>query len=245
MRSELRALSPVFFVVCVLAGCVASPPLPTYLPMSDAAALSVIAQRQESILSISAECDLDLTDARGQSVSLDGVLIAEPPMRLRLRAWKLGHAVFDLTLRDGQGWVFVPDEGPAAGKVSVENMPARRVGEALELLGASYFRSARPAGGDDATLVTVGTALGRDDVACEIDRLTLTPRRFVIGTEGAGSSSELRLERYRLVGDVVWPTRLRLLSPTGEVVATLRNVELGGEVPATAFTPPQRAKALQ
>ncbi|MDP1662854.1 MAG: hypothetical protein Q8L55_13145 [Phycisphaerales bacterium] len=244
MRIEPSAMFSACIVMVVLTGCVSEPPLPTYLPMSDAAALTAIADRQASVTSIWAECDLELTDAQGQSVSLDGVLIAVPPGKVRLRAWKFGHAVFDLTLRDGQGWVFVPDEGPTAGKMSVESTPAQRVGEALELLGPSYFRTARPAGGDKTTLIAEGTAMGRDNVECEIDRLTLTPRRFVLGAAGGGSSSELRLERYRLVGDVVWPTRLRLRSPSGEVVATLREVELGGDVPAGAFTPPQRAKAL-
>lgn len=228
----------------ILNGCASSPPLPAYPAISDTDALATIAERQATVRSISAECDLDLTDAQGQRVSLDGVLVAEPPGSVRLRAWKFGHAVFDLTLKDGKGWVVLPDEGPAAGKMDINKMPAQRVGDALDLLGASFFRTARPAGGDRVTLIARGSALGSDDVTCEIDRLTLTPRRFVVGAEGGTLSSELLLDSYALVVGGVWPMRMRLRSPSGEVVVTVREVELNGEVPAGAFTPPQRAKAL-
>ncbi|MFA6047029.1 MAG: hypothetical protein WC718_18760, partial [Phycisphaerales bacterium] len=95
----------------MLGGCASS--LPVYPPMSDADALAKIADRQAMVKSLSAECDLDLTDAQGQRISLDGVLVAEPPGRLRLRAWKFGQAVFDLTLVDGKGWVMTPDDGAA------------------------------------------------------------------------------------------------------------------------------------
>jgi hypothetical protein len=212
--------------------------------MSDAESLKVIADRQAAVTSISAECDLELTDAQGQRVNLDGVLVSCPPGNVRLRAWKFGHAVFDLTLSEGKGWVVLPDEGPAAGKMDLQMMPAQRISGALDLLGASFFRTARPSGGDTVTLIARGSALGRDDVTCEIERLTLTPRRFVVGEEGAELSSELLLDRYTPEAGVVWPMRMRLRSPSGEVVVTVREVELNGKVPGGAFTPPARAKAL-
>lgn len=234
----------VLTATTVLGGCAGGPPLPTYPPMTDKESLATIADRQASVTSISSVCDLDLTDVQGQRVSLDGVLLAQPPGNVRLRAWKFGHAVFDLTLANGKGWVVLPDEGPAAGKMDIQRMPAQRVGDALDMLGASFFRTARPVGGDAVTLIAQGSALGRDDVTCEIDRLTLTPRRFVVGEEGEPLSSELLLDRYTPVVGVVWPMQMRLRSPSGEVVVSVREVELNGEVPAGAFTPPARAKAL-
>ena len=36
-------------------------------------------------------------------------MVAELPERLRIRAWKLGQPVFDLTLDGKEAWIFVPD----------------------------------------------------------------------------------------------------------------------------------------
>ncbi len=240
--------------VGLLGGCASD--LPRYPAMSDADALATIAARQASVVSISAECDLDLTDARGQRVSLDGVLVAEPPGKVRLRAWKFGQAVFDLTLIDGKGWMMVPDDVRGAGgpgsavgagatqRLDAQSIPARRVSEALQLLGPAYFRSAIPAGGDGAILLARGPALGQVDTVCEIERLTLTPRRFVVAGTGDIPASELLLDEYALVNNVPWPMRVRLVSPSGEVLMVVRELELNGEIPAGAFVPPKRAKAL-
>ena len=227
--------------IALVAGCSS---LPTYPPMSDAEALATIADRLALIVTVSAECDLALADDRGQRVNLEGVLLAEPPGRLRLRAWKLGRAVFDLTVVDGKAWLMALDEGPNARGPAGEAPPARRVSQAFDLLGPLFFRCAHAAGGDGVTLVARGSALGRGDVVCEIERLTLTPRRFVVpGREGSAPST-LRLDEYEVVGSTVWPMRWHLQGATGEIVVRVRELELNGRLPAEAFTPPARAGAL-
>ncbi len=234
----------------LLGGCASG--LPVYPPMSDADALAKIAERQAMVKSLSAECDIDLTDVQGQRISLDGVLVVEPPGRLRLRAWKFGQAVLDLALVDGKGWVMVPDNGAAgAHHLDVSRLPAKRIRDAMDLLGPTYFREVKPVIGEStaaksADLVVRGVALGSDDVRCEIDRPTLTPRRFVVVDQGAGeaTSSELLLDKYDTVNMIVWPMRMRLRSPTGEVMVRIREIEINGEIPAGAFVPPARAKAL-
>jgi hypothetical protein len=231
-------------------GCASEAPVtppPTYAAMSDGEALALIAERQAKITTVSEECDLELTDEKGQSVSLDGVLVASPapPGKLRMQAVKFGQKVFDLTIVDGKGWVVLPESGPAAGKFDPAKMPARRVSDAFDLLGASFFRSATPIGGDSTKLIARGTALGRDDVVCEIDRATLTARRFVVNGREGEPASELELDRYTLTENgLVWPLRIRLKSPTGEVVLRVRSVELNGELAPGAFVPPKRAVAL-
>ena len=226
----------------LLGGCASR--LPVYPSMSDADALATIADRQESVKTISAECDLDLTDAHGQRVALDGVLVAELPGKVRLRAWKFGQAVFDLTLKDGNAWAMVPEDGPGAGRVDAQALPSRQVHEAMNLLGPMYFRSAIAASGDRATLRAQGSAFGRSDVECEVERRTLTPRRYVVAGDDGVTQSELVLDQYALVDGIAWPMRMRLRSATGEVLVRFRDLELNGEVPAGAFTPPSRAKAL-
>lgn len=89
-----------------------------------------------------------------------------------------------------------------------------------------------------------GRAFGRDDVECEIERRTLTPRRFVVTGGGDTPRSELALDGFAMINDVAWPMRMRLRSGTGDVLLRFRNAELNAEVPAGAFVPPRRAKAL-
>jgi len=138
----------------------------------------------------------------------------------------------------------VPESGPGAGRFDGETLPARQVREAMNLLGPVYFRSATGAGGDGAMLLARGAAFGREDVLCEIDRRTLTPRRFVVAGDDGMAVSELVLESFAMVDGIAWPKRMRLRSGTGEVLVRFREIELNGEVPAGAFNPPSRAKAL-
>jgi hypothetical protein len=212
--------------------------------MSDDEALATIADRQASVRTITAQCDLDLIDAQGQQVRLEGALAAQPPERLRLRAWKFGQAVFDLTLADGKVWVLVPEEGPTAGRMDVEKMPARQVGDALRLLGPEYFRAARPIGGDKNTLIVQGAPLDQREVRCEIDRKSLTPRRYVVAGGSNPSNSELKLDDYTMAGGLPWPRRMRLRSPSGDVLIRIHELEINGEVQPGAFRPPSRARVL-
>lgn len=245
MPATRRFILAVPFAAALFAGCAS--PLPTYPPMPDAAALATIAARQATVKSLSAQCDLDLTDARGQRISLDAVLVAQPPGRLRLRAWKFGQAAFDLTLVGGEAWIMSPDDGAGVAqgrRPDLSRLSAQRIRDALDLLGPAYFRTASPVAGEPGTLRTQGPALGLDDVTCEIDRATLTPRRFLVGNSNQPAPGELILDQYEPVHSIIWPMRIRLLGPTGQVMVRIRDLELNGDIPAEAFTPPARARAL-
>lgn len=235
----------IIMVVCMaMSGCIAR--LPTYPAMSDEAALRAMAERQESIKSVSAQCDLTLTGADGQTVHLDGVLIAQPPGRARLRAWKFGQAVFDLTLIDGAAWMVAPDENADSHRMDPSRLPARSVSDAIDLLGPAFFRAAKPdaAGSSGSTLLARGPALGRDDVSCQIDRPTLTARRFTVVADRVENTSELFFDRYAMVGNIPWARSIRLRSPAGEIIVRLHDVELNCTIPPEAFVPPRRAKRL-
>lgn len=242
MNTSCSCAAVVAWAACLLAGCGSK--LPVYPAMGDAESFATIADRQASVKTLSAECDLDLTDASGQRVSLDGVMVASLPGKVRLRAWKFGHVIFDLTMADGKGWVMAPDDARGTRRFDAESLPTKQVRDAMDLLGPAYFRAAKHGGGDERVLRARGPALGRDDVECEIDRPTLTPRRFVVDTSEAPVSTELLMDDYEVVGAIVWPMRVRLKSPSGEVSIRFRSVELNGTLPDGAFTPPSRAKAL-
>ena len=228
--------------MALLTGCAAE--LPGYSAMSDESALRTIADRGASVRSISGECELVLTSAEGRTIHLDGVLVVEPPRRARVRAWKFGRAVFDLTVVDGEGWLLAAAREEAAAGADAERVPARRVGEVLELLGPAFFRGASPVDSGARVLTVRGHALGRDGVVCDIERRTLTARRFVVPGEAGHGSSEVMLDGYRLIGGIPWACDIRVRGPGGEIVVRVGDVELNGEIPEGAFVAPEGAIRL-
>lgn len=226
---------------CVLCGCSAN--LPVYPTMSDADAVALIATRLHHVRSISASADLTLTSGSGQTVSLDGALVARPPERARLRAWKFGSPVLDLTIVPEGVWAYAAsrDASPSA---DMTKLPAQGVSRSIEMLSGAYFDRARPMPQEstDVTLVVVGQAFGRDDVRCAIDRATLTPRRFWL--TGDGQKLEILLDAYELIGTIAWARRMEFRGPDGMIEIRLGGIELNGELPENAFVPPARATRL-
>ena len=52
---------------------------------------------------------VELRDARGKRTTLDGALAARDPGDVRLKLWKQGRDVMDLTRRQGQGYVWIDE----------------------------------------------------------------------------------------------------------------------------------------
>ena len=102
--------------------------LPKFGDLDDATALRVLDERARSVGTASAACDLALTRADGQSVRLDGAVAMAPPDRLRLRAWKFGQAVFDLTMTPEGLWVVAGDVASRRQRVLPACLSAGRVG---------------------------------------------------------------------------------------------------------------------
>ncbi|MFZ4574771.1 MAG: hypothetical protein ACOYN0_10270 [Phycisphaerales bacterium] len=234
------------FLLCAasllwLIGCRA--PLPTYPSMGDREVLAAVAARQGQVSSVSAECELVLTTESGNSVHLDAAVVILPPGSARLRAWKLGHAVFDVTLVDGKVWVLSPEAG--ARGFDPAGIPARAVVDAARLLGPEFYAQAVPGERSGGTLVARGPAMGSDNVACEIDLRTLVVRAFRAQSDSGVRAGELLLSDYRLVNGIPWPHRATLAGVHGGVAARFHSVELNAEVPEDAFTPPSRAKPLE
>lgn len=232
-----------FLAAILLSAC--STPLPTYPPTTDQVALRTIADRLASVHSVSATAEVVLTSQDGRTVNLDGAFVARMPSHARLRAWKLGVPVFDLTVLPHEVWVFAQDQGgPGDNRLDVASLPAASVSPALELLAPRFYKDAipQPDASTDRVLVVTGPALGRTDVRCEIDRATLTPRRFTLPTQA--HTSELTLDRFAIVAGIVWPRRLTFRGPAGEIVVRLGDIELNTGLPDRAFSPPARARKL-
>ena len=101
-------------LLAALIGCAAPrDSLPTFARMDEARSLQTIAERAEKTKSVTAEGLITLRDAEGQTVRLDCVIVMRLPDELRMRAWKFGQAVFDLTLTPQGAWLIAPEDPDA------------------------------------------------------------------------------------------------------------------------------------
>jgi hypothetical protein len=245
MRRMQRAMTTAVLmgVTASFGGCAS--PLPKYPALSASASLQTIADRLESVHTISSRCEMTLTDADGNSVQCEGALVAERAAqpRFRLRTWKFDQAMFDLTVADGQTWIATPPDPEIRERLKdLQKVQADRIAESVWLLGPDYFRHAQPLETESSAsrLVVIGRALDCD-VMCEIDRGTLTLRRFSVIEDAGDVRAEVQLGEYRIINQIPWPTRLNVAGKPGAIDLRLTEIELNGALPEDAFKPPARA----
>jgi hypothetical protein len=243
----IRGLAVAVVIVATLSGCVQR--LPTY-PWSDSrAALDIMAARADSIRTVSSGCTLHIKRRDGFRVSLDGAMAARIPGWLRLRAWKFGDPVLDVTVTPDGVWSL-----PRKGEVPPPGQD--RLTEVWMLFTGRFF--------DDPSAVvideggprfTVERAIGDQGamIRCEVDRATLTVRSYAIRDEAGATRLLLTLDRYRLVDEAPWPMRLTAdIAPRSDgapsgpddiarITVSFEDPELNTEPAPGAFTPPRRA----
>ncbi len=247
--SPCHKMPSCWFSQCVcllflLTGC-HTERIPTYPPMSSTQAMEVLAKRSRSIHSISAQALLTLTRDDGDTVRLDAALVMQPPDRVRLRAWKFGRAVFDMTLTPEGLWLIAPQEGDRRKEILA-------AGANTGTLTREWMRLMT--GAFDLPGMTVEETAGqfrvkqiREDgstLLCEIDRKTLTPRRYALKDRDGILRFELRLDRYMEIVHIVWPRRIEAKSSTGNILIELHDVEINGSLTPAAFRPPARAEKM-
>jgi outer membrane lipoprotein-sorting protein len=228
-----------------LAGCATPKPsaLPTYRGLDDAAALRVLAERAASVKTLSAQCALTLTRPDGQSVQLDAAIAMAPPDRLRLRAWKFGQAVFDLTLTPEGLWVMAPEDPDRREKVLPATLSAAQFGREWAMLNGGFFlQNDLTTAGDTKWLNVRRSVEDGRTILCRVDRETLTPRQYEMRDPQGTLRLRLALGNYRLVNETPWPMRLNARSGDGRIDIRLKDVELNQELPPNAFKPPRRAE---
>jgi outer membrane lipoprotein-sorting protein len=220
--------------------------LPAYRWTDEQTALADLRARADAVKTVSAECGITLRRPDGQTVQLDGALVMRNPDRVRLRAWKFSRAVFDLTLNDDGLWVMTMDDPNRREQVLPASVSA---GEFLRqwsyLNGGLFDEPGLKTRVEGDTLFVTRAADQTEDgrLTCEVDRRTLTPRRYVY--ESSADRFELTLDRYRDVNGIPWATRLAASSGMGRVVVEQRNVEINAGLAPNAFTPPRRAEKRQ
>lgn len=231
-------------MILLLASCRATPRIPTHPATDGPASLALIAERQAAITSIQGTANVELAKASGQSVILDAAIVAEPPNRIRLRAWKLDRAVFDATILHDELWLVPPDDPNDQSRLADADRIGAGIRHAFVLLGSEFYKSATVR--DDRTtttsLIADGT-IGDAPVVCTIDRPTLTARRFeILDHDGSPkTAATIDLDDYREINGIVWPMKITIHSPDGRVTIHSREIELNAPIQPNAFNPPRRA----
>jgi hypothetical protein len=234
-------------ILAGLVGCASSKEaLPTYPRMSDAESIHAIASRAAKTKAVTSEGMITLRDSAGQTVRLDCVIVMRLPNELRLRAWKLGQAVFDLTLTSQGAWLIAPEDPERRAQVQTAGMSAAKLARTWSVLAGGFF--------DDPNVKTVKSSGSQLTVSkadesgttifCEIDRRTLTPRKYRMIDDKGATRFTLTLDRYAPFDETVWPRRVVAISDRGEIDIDLKEIEINGEIPEQAFKPPRRAEKL-
>ena len=240
-------LSGLLLLLAVGGGCGAhvKENIPTY-PLTDAAStLKLVAEHAKQVRSLTGEGLITLTRPDGESVRLDAAMAMQPPTRVRMRAWKFGRAVFDLTVTPDGVWAVIPDDPKRKEQMTSAGVSAAKLAKTWSVLSGGFFESAglKAETRGSKLLVRRDTA-DEPVVVCEVDRATLTPRKYSLLDDKGVTRFTLSLEQYRQFGSVVWPTKLMAVSDSGTVEIELRGVEINPELEPAAFVPPRRAEKL-
>lgn len=218
--------------------------LPRYQWIDHATALETLSARAQNIETISARCDLTLSQPNGRSITLDAAVVSHMPDHLRLRAWKFGQAVFDLTLTPQGLWIMQSKEMPADRAIPM-NINAEQIAQSWALLGGGFFNedglSVEDHGGSSFKIKRT-LEDGGQTIICEVDRRTLTPRRYTLRDDQGKVRFVLEPERYRRFGDIFYPTKFTARSEAGQFIARLHEIEINSTLPPNVFQPPRRAK---
>jgi outer membrane lipoprotein-sorting protein len=213
--------------------------------MNDLDALHTLAARAREVQSLSGEGLITLTRADGESVRLDGAIVMAPPDKTRLRAWKFGRAIFDLTVTPEGVWILAPEDPKNKDKIMSAGVSAAQLAKTWSLLSGGFFDSPNlktETRGD--RLIVRRESPNEPTVVCEVDRRTLTPRRYTLRDDKGAQRFTMTLDRYQQFKSTVWPTRLLATSETGKVEVDLRDVEINPDLPPGVFTAPRRAEKL-
>lgn len=219
--------------------------IPTYDLMDAPSSLRALSERARLVKTLSGEGLITLTRADGESVRLDAAMAMRPPERARLRAWKFGRAIFDLTVAPEGIWIVAPEDPQRKEQITSAGVSAAKLARTWSVLSGGFFDGADLRSElRDGLMIVRRESPGEPAVVCEVDRRTLTPRRYVMIDDKGAQRFSLTLDHYRQFGDAVWPTRLIAVSDGGTVHVELRGVEVNPELPAGAFVPPRRAEKL-
>jgi hypothetical protein len=250
----VRNIGVTFMTIAAAGSWGCSSPLPAYPWKDHETAQRLMAEHAAKVQSVQSGARVILTAADGNSVTLDAAIVAVPPNRFRLRAWKLGHAVMDLTLTPEGVWLKAEEnrgEGTGGAAAGLRSIGAGGIAGPWTLFTGGLLDQGgvrgngriemTDDGGPTFTLRRLADKVGAASIICEVDRRTLTARRCAVLDELGVERAVLTLGDYRDFGGIVFPTRLDATGADGTVVVLLDDPEFNTPLPPDAFVPPAGA----
>ena len=267
-----RSAALLLAAACVLPGCRGPRVLPgeaiepTFVSsaVSPADLLHAANATPRAVSSFSAAVRLALVTPDGETVNLDGALIAAEPGSLRLQAWKFDRPALDLTVTPAGRFLFVHgQEGHDApdGFASIPpgGLPtlAPLLSELPELGYEARWLAAPESGngaglhlhwpaarfGIDSPDLAVAARLSPNLQAC-VEWMVLRPRESgPPGEAGPRIHQVIRFGNFRSLGGIAWPMDWTLVGHLNGTLL-LEGVELNPQLPASAFEPPANAVAF-
>jgi len=248
VRLNKRYRLNFYLLLLALTGGCVSPKsnVPAYTWADSQSALKALCQRSRAVHTVSSECALTLTRENGDSVRLDGAVAMKLPDSVRMRAWKMGQAVFDLTMTPAGLWIESPPDPDRRGQVLPATLSTARMARAWSIISGEFFC------GGDLTVIDTGGPCFRVErniqgqhIVCWVDRISLTPERYSVVDSNGVSRFTLLLDRYQIINGIVWPTRMTARSQRSRIMIELKETELNGELAPNAFVPPRKAEKMQ
>ncbi len=236
-------------LLCVLPACASSrqaaitaepvvlTPIPRRTWVNLQYGINAINERAQSLHTVLAVGDIILTKADGKSsVNLEAALLMEDADYLRLRAWKAGQPVMDITYTPESVWVWTSQHAP--------ELTFTRA--ALTQLAAT-LRGSVPANAEQLQenehWVTASATLpdSQTPVQFRIHKSTLTLTQYTYFDKQRNKRQTLVMDQYDLINHQPWPRRIRAEGELGFMLINLRDVEINVPLPPAAFVPMERA----
>src|SRR4051812_20297719 len=198
-------------MLVLVVGCHSTPKenLPTQPLMSVEDTRQVLARRARATHNVSAEGTVTMVNEKGSEVSLDAAVVLELPERARIRAYKLGQAVFDLTMTRELVYLYAPR---GEGKADVEQAGSN-AGEMarwwLRQMSEFFDRPDLKWTEKPDVLPAPATARRGRPITATIDRKYLVTREFAI-PDSKGTVFTMKLGGYQLFNNTLgfekdWP----------------------------------------
>ena len=231
------------------AGCGST--LPTYPWRGREAAWQQMRRRMEQVRGFSGQCQLLVKNQGPLPVRLEAAVALRLPDRFRLRAWKGPAPVIDLAGSDRGLWLWISQEISKKTALPKPDPDSKRpLGAAHALwspLGAPWFGDPATRFEDDGGCTfRLIRSTGPDDSAqqvAEIDRDTLTVRRYTLRAEGRERFT-LRFDRYRQHEQAVWPQRWIFETGDRRMEIHLKTYRFNPSLPEAAFKPARGARRV-
>jgi hypothetical protein len=228
-------------VLAWLPGC--APSIAHYEWTTEKAALEELARRAALVKTVEASCVIAMHDQNDRYVTLDGAMVARNPGEFRLRAWKLQHPAFDITVVPDGVWI------DAANNHNFDQAElGKNITKAWSMFAGEFLQgdlTIDRVRSDRDRIVLFDTKRPNDlTTLCIVERSTLTPMRYeTIGMDGSPRYA-IRLEKYRQFEEIVWPQRIIFESQTRRIAIDIQDIEFNGEPKPAAFKPPRHAVRL-